>query len=133
MSRQKPVSLQVMEDLYATYARYNKKYWAGQLPHEVTIMVVATDGKGYAVDLEKGVLGAAILSSEKPMEPLIELSATVMDDKAAWRRVLGHEMCHIAVDLRCLKEGRPPKQQHGPLFKEEVRKRGKMGFLEEII
>lgn len=133
MPRKEPGSLSALQAVYSTYARYNRRYWQNQLPWNVTIMIVAVDGKGYAVDLEKGILGAAIMSPELPEEPLIEMSATVMDDRAAWRRVLAHEMCHLAVDLRCLRKGLPAGQQHGKLFKEEVRKLGKMGFLEEII
>lgn len=128
-----PDSLLTTMDLYQAYERYNKKYWKGKLPPNVTINVISPDGKGYIVSLKEGNIGGSGFSTAAPNEPLIELSAVTLSSDSHWKLVLAHEMCHLAVDLDGMKKGTRGKSQHGPRFKEEVRKLARLGFLEEII
>lgn len=126
--KHKPHALKAIEALYTLYERLNRRYFGGELPKEVRIVVVPVGRKGYTIDTrerEEKVreMGCTTFFPDLP-EALqtVELNELAMLDDTTATTVLAHEMIHVKGILN-----------HGPEFKKEVDRLAKLGLLREIL
>lgn len=123
--RTRPQALRAIEDLYRLYARFNKKYFGGNLPKEVRLVIVPMGKRGYSIDTTGAPdleVGCTTMPENPEALPTVEINDLTLLDPNYARMVMMHEMIHVGGVL-----------DHGATFKKEIDRVSRLGFLREIL